>query len=311
MKLFYYRRPDKLNNFGDDLNLWLWPRLLPDVFDEDETAVFVGIGTVLNGLLNRRLPRNCAIAIFSTGVGYERGLPALNAAAKIYCLRGPLSARKLGVPEDLAVTDGAILVRRCVQAPTEKVHAVAFMPHIHHAVYGETLWPALCDRIGFGYIDPRWPVERVLTAIAQTKLLLAEAMHGAIIADALRVPWIPIRTSARILAFKWQDWCASLGLAYCPSFLSPWIGQYPRIAGGIRSALPPALHWWRWLQQDRLRSAGLLLQDDGAAVAKQLLRIARTCRPWLSPCDRIETLTVQLEDRLEHFKADVAAGYFG
>ena len=141
MKLFYYRRPDGANNFGDDLNFWLWPRLLPGVFDGGETSVFVGLGTVLNGLLPQRLPNNCAIAVFSSGVGYERGLPRFNAASKIYCLRGPLSARKLGLPENLAVTDGAALIRCCFKAPTEKVHSVAFMPHVHHAVYGESIWP--------------------------------------------------------------------------------------------------------------------------------------------------------------------------
>ena len=311
MKLFYYRRPDGWSNFGDDLNLWLWPRLLPDLFDEDDTSVFVGMGTVLNGSLARRLPRHGAIAIFSSGVGYERGLPTFNPASKIYCVRGPLSARKLGLPASLAVTDGAALVRRCFQASPHKSHAVAFMPHVHHAVYGEAVWSDLCDRIGFGYIDPRWPVERVLSAIAQTELLLAEAMHGAIVADTLRVPWIPIRTSARILAFKWQDWCASLGLTYHPSVLSPLLSQYPPIiVGGIRSTLPLVVHWGQWLQQDRLRSARCFFRDDKAAVAAQLLRIARTGRPCLSRRGHLETRITQLEEQLERFKTDVAAGYF-
>src|SRR5690606_18376921 len=44
---------------------------------------------------------------------------------------------------------------------------------------------------------------------------------GAIVADAFRVPWTPIRTSAEILAFKWEDWCASVGLAYEPLPLWP------------------------------------------------------------------------------------------
>ena len=41
-------------------------------------------------------------------------------------------------------------------------------------------------------------------------------MHGAIAADALRVPWIPVITNAGIPAFKWSDWCQSMELAYKP-----------------------------------------------------------------------------------------------
>ena len=47
MKLYYYKAP--LGNFGDDLNPWLWPRLLPDIFDDD--------GRVSSALL-REYPRD-------------------------------------------------------------------------------------------------------------------------------------------------------------------------------------------------------------------------------------------------------------
>jgi len=71
-------------------------------------------------------------------------------------------------------------------------------------------WPALCARAGIKCIDPRNPVERVLTELRQTELLLAESMHGAIVADALRVPWIAVRMYGRFTQFKWQDWTESV-----------------------------------------------------------------------------------------------------
>lgn len=49
MKLFYYK--EKIGNFGDDLNLWLWPRIAPGLLDNDEQTFFVGIGTLLNSAL--------------------------------------------------------------------------------------------------------------------------------------------------------------------------------------------------------------------------------------------------------------------
>lgn len=43
MKLFYY---EPGNNFGDQLNPWLWQKLIPGILDNDETNTFVGIGTL-------------------------------------------------------------------------------------------------------------------------------------------------------------------------------------------------------------------------------------------------------------------------
>jgi succinoglycan biosynthesis protein ExoV len=37
MKLFYFKDP--AGNFGDDLNLWLWPKVLPGILDEDGSCL--------------------------------------------------------------------------------------------------------------------------------------------------------------------------------------------------------------------------------------------------------------------------------
>jgi len=310
MHLFYYQRRDRASNFGDSLNPWLWHQLLPGVFDEDETTTFVGIGTLLNNLLPSRLPKARRIVVFSSGVGYETGLPTIDNAWNIYCLRGFLSAQKLGVPASLAVTDGAILVRRLFEPAANKTNSFAFMPHIHHANYGSATWQSICSEIGFKYIDPRWSVEQVLAAISQTEVLLAEAMHGAIVADALRVPWIPISTSARILNFKWLDWCSSIKVKYQPSYLMPLLDIYPPVARGIRSSMRASLHWLKWLKQEQFRSLSIIGKKQQQSVALQLNCIAQTARPVLSDEKLIEQLTVELEERLYQFKADVVAGEF-
>ena len=40
-KMFFY---DGKSNFGDELNPWLWPKLLGSRLDEDESEIFLGIG---------------------------------------------------------------------------------------------------------------------------------------------------------------------------------------------------------------------------------------------------------------------------
>jgi succinoglycan biosynthesis protein ExoV len=286
MKLHYFKDASGLRNFGDDLNEWLWPRLIPDLLDDDDGVTLVGIGTLLNEAIHQHLPPTCRrVVVFSSGVGYGHTTPRVDDTWKIYCLRGPLSARALGVPDDLAVTDGAALLRRICPPATTKTHRFSFMPHAVHAQAAAGAWENLCRDIGLGYVDPRWPVEEVLAAISGTEVLLAEAMHGAIVADALRVPWIAVHSTDRILSFKWQDWCLSVGVSYRPKRILPlWAAPgYGQHAGLVR-------HWAK-----------------RKVLAAQLSTIARTTSPTLSSISRIEQLSDSLQDRLLQMRRDVAA----
>ena len=223
MKLFYCDVP--AGNFGDDLNTYLWPKLLPDAFEgmvrfwpleadtvdrhDPEATLFVGIGT----LIHEKVPANGRKIVFGSGCDGAR-LPALDSRWDIQCVRGPLTAAALGIDERLAIADPAILVRLLPPAAPGPLHRVSFMPHWCQAQSG--IWQKICHAIGIHFIDPRWPPFRVLQAIAETGTLISEALHGAIVADALRVPWVAVSSKHHIQDFKWRDWCASLGLAYEP-----------------------------------------------------------------------------------------------
>ncbi len=183
------------------------------------------------------------------------------------------------------------------------------MPHAKSARDGENVWDLICKNINFGYIDPRWSREKILSGISQTEILLTEAMHGAIVADALRVPWIPIRTNTSILAFKWQDWCLSVGLNYQPQYVVIPQELYP-MPLRVRLSKPYRNHWLNWLRQDKLRSLNPFWGDPHQSIAAQLVRIAKTSHPHLSNESQLEQLTVRLEERLEKLRADVALGCF-
>ena len=209
MKLFYYKDP--IGNFGDDLNPWIWYSLAPELFDDDGSEVFVGIGT----LINSRAPVAHVKYVFGSGVGYHQ-FPDVTDRWNFYCVRGPLSAQRLGLDAAKAITDPAVLLTQVVpHGAPKKTNMVSFMPH--HASSRSANWRELCEKAGLNYIDPANDINETLFQIRQSRLVIAEAMHAAIVADAFRIPWVPVACYDHILDFKWQDWCQSLEMNYSPN----------------------------------------------------------------------------------------------
>jgi succinoglycan biosynthesis protein ExoV len=269
VKLFYYQDPE--GNFGDDLSAWLWPRLIPDLLDDDDGTLFVAIGSILD----RRIPQEPQKIVFGTGVGYGL-LPVLDERWQIWCVRGPLTARALGLPARIVVTDPAALVRTVRTAPTSRSHRVSFVPHFRSPRRAEAAGldlDKLCASVGINYIDPRKGVERVLAAIECSDMVLAEAMHGAIVADALRIPWVPVQLYDQILNLKWHDWCGSLGIKYTPLV---------HIADSA---------------------------NDPAAGITQFLLNAATTSPLLSDIAVLDRLTEQLLTKLEELRTGLSGDY--
>ena len=71
-------------------------------------------------------------------------------------------------------------------------------------------WQRVTDRLGAEVVLPGGESQEVIRRIASAELVIAESMHAAIIADAFRVPWIPVRISHHFNEFKWQDWADSV-----------------------------------------------------------------------------------------------------
>ncbi len=208
MKLYYYRDP--IGNFGDDLNSLIWYGLAPELFDDDDSEVLVGIGT----LINTGAPVAPTKYVFGAGVGYNR-FPKIDEKWQFYCVRGPLSAQRLGISPSLAVTDPAVLLTQLLpDRPVKQTGIVSFMPHHGSKRFAD--WKILCEKAGINYIDPADDLHEIIFQMRRSRLVIAEAMHAAIVADALRVPWVPVACYDHILEFKWNDWCQSLGMSYVP-----------------------------------------------------------------------------------------------
>ncbi len=212
MKLYVWR--GETTNFGDELNRLLWPALLPGFFDEDESAIVLGIGSVLDC---RHAPDAMKIVLGAGYGGYE-GPPRIDRSWALHWVRGPMTAALLGIDPALGCGDPAMLwpFAAPLQAPAGKPPArqdagrIGFMPHFESLVRGA--WTEAAAAAGVRLIDPRADPRVVLAEIASCDRLVTEAMHGAIMADTLRVPWIAVRPLAAVHRAKWQDWAGALGM---------------------------------------------------------------------------------------------------
>lgn len=211
MRLNYCR----INNFGDAINPLVFNTLLPGFFDDMEDIEFIGIGSLLG--LETLLQARKKI-IFSTGFAYGYP-PTIDHTYDIICLRGPLTARAIGVDKSLALTDGAILLNTIISIPSAKRYEISFMPHWESE--NKFRWDIICSQLNINYISPQDNINIIIDKIGASKLLVSEAMHGVIAADALRVPWIPFLAYRYINTFKWLDWTASMHLQYDYKFIPP------------------------------------------------------------------------------------------
>lgn len=210
MRLAYWRSDH--GNFGDDMNVWFWDRVLPGWKDwrSDDSFLF-GIGTILN---DTSLGRDGYPVVVGSGTGYNTVRPVAEyPRADFRFVRGPLTAERLGLPADRAISDPAILTPQVLE-PAEGGHGnVLFVPHHATAALGVP-WARWCEALDVELLSPSGESEQVIRRIAGARLVIAESMHAAIIADAYRVPWVAVELSGGFNRFKWTDWASSLDMRF-------------------------------------------------------------------------------------------------
>jgi succinoglycan biosynthesis protein ExoV len=291
VKLYRWRGASP--NFGDELNTILWPRLLPDFFDENPAVRFLGIGSVLD----RRHSSQPIKLVAGSGYGGYEGKPILDANWIFHWVRGPRTAAALKLPASLALGDPAVLVPQALGLGASEGQDIGFMPHFESAAWGA--WQQAADLAGLRLIDPRDQPLRVLRAIGSCKLLLSEALHGVIVADALRVPWVAIRPSAPVHRPKWWDWADTMDLQ--PQF------------HGL-----PASTLFEWASTSRLRSFHMtrrwlnrqelclkrISRKRLVAAASEALRLAAKVLPQLSTATALDRCRSRMLDAAHAIRTD-------
>lgn len=298
------RKPGDLPNFGDLLNPLIFESFLPGYFDATYADVdLLGIGTTLGMAFPSGGPERQTI-VFSSGLGgsSDRGAygrpPVLTDKFDIICVRGPLTANALGISPQTVVTDGALLLQAMdIPAPMASApeHPV-FIPHMSSTGAGGR-WDEVGAEIGIRALDPCTEnVIGMINEIRRAPLVLAEAMHAAIVADTFGVPWIPIVTNSTINRFKWEDWCRSLGLVYNPVRLPPLLGRQASFTA-VKAKLPTATP--AVVTKGAHRAYDFVVEPQSFRLAvSRLRRAARTAPQLSSPYVRHAKLD-ELQERLE------------
>ncbi len=285
MKLNYFN----IKNFGDALNPIIFYKLLPGFFDEDPSVNFFGIGSII-GENMKAFQRKI---IFSSGYAYGK-LPILDTSFDIVCVRGPLTAKALKLDNALAITDGAALLREFNFKPEKKEYEFSFMPHIGSET--KFPWKNICTEAGINYVSPTADPMFVISEILKSKVVVAEAMHFAIVADTLRVPWVAVKAYSSVNSFKWQDWTGSLNMSYRPWSLGS-LFEHGSLSNKLRQKTRNRLPGMAYdaLTRTYLGYQNIFLKD--ATVRK--LRNVRDLAPQLSNEHYLNSKTDGLLEKLE------------
>lgn len=220
MKIIYYNS-DK-GNVGDELNVWLWERLFDKSFlDKNSDTALLGIGSIL---LENSTFVNDANAykrkiILGTGVRSITENIQLDNSWYVSFVRGPYSSFRLTNSTTNYISDGAYFIgllgeyKNYLALP--KKHEIGFVPYFKSANLID--WEKLCAKQGWHLISPvTKDINGFMEEIASCKTIISEAMHGAIFADILRIPWKRFRyyshiyEGEKVSEFKWTDWLASI-----------------------------------------------------------------------------------------------------
>ncbi|MEM1274446.1 MAG: polysaccharide pyruvyl transferase family protein [Pseudomonadota bacterium] len=287
MKLTYFEHSP--SNFGDAINATMWAHLLPEgFFDQDESELFLGAGSILWG----HTPKRPIKHVMGSGYGGYSGPPDMSDGSwNVVWVRGPLTAATLGLAPRLAIADAAVLLRETPLPDAADDVGVAFMPHFESTYRGR--WADACALAGITFIDPRWEPDRVIALIRGARLIISEAMHGAIVADALRTPWVGIVPFDPAHRMKWQDWAQALDIDLRTEQLMPSsaLEAYTALSGKSGKARAAGILQRPWVP----RRVFLHL------AAARLRRVAEAASPQLSSDAMIHEVTARCLDALHGF----------
>ena len=208
-RVYYW--PD-VPNFGDEMALHLlnWFAGLECDWAPVKDAEIVAVGSVLE-----HIPPGWAGHIIGAGrLHAGSDVRQKLASARIWALRGPLSAK--GIPGDYALGDPGLLADELVaDSVSGRIYDLGVVPHWSDRTLSQRPeWYS--DRWTTRVIMPGSGALNVAREISRCRKLVTSSLHGMIIADACGIPR-RVEYSQTLDKeggrFKFLDYCASIG---CP-----------------------------------------------------------------------------------------------
>ncbi|MDB4754063.1 polysaccharide pyruvyl transferase family protein [Akkermansiaceae bacterium] len=200
-----------VDNFGDLLT----PDLLAHVglrsfhCQKFKYTDCVGVGSILH-----KLPDDYKGAVLGSGFICEEDIKVLP-HAKIYLVRGHLTRKGLGLPDNLPVGDPGLLASDLygVKRDPPCSNILGFIPH-----YSDVSQPSVqyfLKQCGphIRLIDVRKKPAEVVRKIAECSHIVSSSLHGLIVADSLGIPARGLGISNKVLGegFKFRDYHSCFG----------------------------------------------------------------------------------------------------
>lgn len=216
MNLIYFK--SDIGNFGDDLNPWLWSKLLGDFDNYPSDIDFVGIGSILDKriLVN---PSQKKI-VFGSGIRDYNFSFSKDDNIEFKFVRGPYSSK--ATKNSKFITDAAYCINLLNDNEIiQKKYKLSYIPYFRN--YYNFNWVLFEKFLGIHVINPTDEVTKVIDEIKKSEHILTSSMHGAIIADIYRIPWMRVnftvmgRETPQISELKWKDWTESIALNNVPT----------------------------------------------------------------------------------------------
>ena len=110
------------------------------------------------------------------------------------------TCKKLKIPESFGIGDPTVLLLKNPKFKKDFKTGNKNLLIPHHRSEENADWKKLADLLDFDFCSPTESADQMVKAISFAKTVFTESLHGAIFADSLNIPWVPI-FSAKYINF--------------------------------------------------------------------------------------------------------------
>jgi len=214
-RIIFYR---DTKNFGDAFNTFLFSEIIDVKKLPNDTGMVFGVGSILSEKFGLDVSSNVlTLGTGVRGIDINRERTPLHVSNKSWS-RGVFSEAISGIE---SIADGAYAFmlhpryRQLLDEPRRIEKKLGIIPH--YSSLARFPWSRVADA-QFKIISPLQDFLDVCREILSCEMVLCEAMHGAIFADMLRVPWLRLDFLSRyfenpeISYLKWNDFYSGVHL---------------------------------------------------------------------------------------------------